>query len=228
VQITFVLVEPAVPENIGAAARALKTMGFGNLALVNPCDHLSQPARWLAHASEEVLENAKVYKNFDESIADFDFVIGTTAKRRMVKFEYFAIGELGNFLSSKQKTMQKIAIVFGREESGLRNEELKKCDIISGIPMKTNYPSLNLGQSVMLYAYELSKQDGEAVAKNHTLPDAQSMRFLKKKIYKVLLQSGFREDSNIFYRYFERIQHLTQDDMNLLHSFCNKILDNQK
>jgi len=228
VQITFVLVEPAVPENIGAAARALKTMGFGNLTLVNPCDHLSQPARWLAHASEEVLENAKVYKNYDDSIADFDFVIGTTAKRRMVKFEYFTIAELGNFLSSKQKTMQKIAIVFGREESGLRNEELKKCDIVSGIPMKTTYPSLNLGQSVMLYAYELSKQEGEAVAKNHTLPDAQSMRFLKKKIYKVLLQSGFREDSNIFYRYFERIQHLTQDDMNLLHSFCNKILDNQK
>lgn len=227
-QITFVLVEPAVPENIGAAARALKTMGFCNLALVNPCDHLSQPARWLAHASEEVLENASVYHSFEEAISGFDFVIGTTAKRRMVKFEYFTISKLGNFLSAKLKTIQKIAIVFGREESGLRNDELKKCDIVSGIPMKTTYPSLNLAQSVMLYAYELAKLEGETVAKNNTLPDAQSLRFLKEKIYKVLLQTGFREDSNIFFRYFERIQHLTQDDMNLLHSFCNKFLDNQK
>ena len=63
VDFTFVLVEPAVPENIGASARAIKTMDFNSLVLINPCDHLSAPARWLAHGSHDILENAVTFFN---------------------------------------------------------------------------------------------------------------------------------------------------------------------
>ena len=82
--ISFILVEPAVPENIGAAARAIKTMGFNDLRLVNPCDHLDMRAKMLAHASHEILENAKIFTNLSDAIADLDFTIATSAKQRWV------------------------------------------------------------------------------------------------------------------------------------------------
>jgi tRNA/rRNA methyltransferase len=80
-QIFFILVEPAVQENVGAAARAIKTMGFSRLILVNPCDYLSGPARWLAHGSGEILDNAQVFPSLKEAIVNFDFVVGTSAKK---------------------------------------------------------------------------------------------------------------------------------------------------
>ena len=86
-EVSFILVEPAGPENVGAAARAIKTMGFDDLRLVNPCDHLDMKARMLAHASNDILENAKVYQSFEEAIKDIDFVFATSAKQRWVKLD---------------------------------------------------------------------------------------------------------------------------------------------
>ncbi len=133
---TFILVEPAVPENVGATARAIKTMGFRNLALINPCEYLSGPARWLAHASEEILENALIFPTLHEAVQEFDFIIGTSAKRRSVKHDYLSLSKLPELLESKGNTVRRTAIVFGREESGLGNEELKLCDLVTAVPMK--------------------------------------------------------------------------------------------
>lgn len=80
-QIHFILVEPAVPENVGAAARAMKTMGFTSLRLVNTKAHLAEEASWLAHASNEILENAQEFKTLQEAIHDIDWIIGTSAKK---------------------------------------------------------------------------------------------------------------------------------------------------
>ena len=225
-EITFILVEPAVPENIGSAARALKTMGFSNLTLVNPCDHLSDPARWLAHGSHEILENAKVCTSLKEAIVNFDFIIGTSAKKRSVKFNYSTLNELPEIIASKNKSVQQIAVVFGREESGLTNRELQQCDLVTTVPLKTTYPSLNLAQAVMLYAYELSKKSVTA----RMIPELnqQSFRTLKEKTRSVLLDIGFKENSNIFPRFMERLNFLSEDDIHLLHSFCNKFRQNQK
>ena len=153
---SFILVEPAVPENIGAVARALKVMGFSDLRLVNPADHLSDSARWLAHASCDVLESAGVYGSLEEAVDNLDLVIGTTAKRRTVKYDYYRPEELKDIIAGKEGTVHKLGIVFGREESGLTNRELHLCDLLSTVPIANPYPSLNLGQSVMLYAYVLS------------------------------------------------------------------------
>ncbi|MEN8115813.1 MAG: tRNA/rRNA methyltransferase [Bacteroidota bacterium] len=225
-QISFILVEPSTPENVGAAARALKTMSFSDLILVNPCDHLSKPARWLAHASNDILENAKVYDSLNEAITGFDFIISTTAKKRSVKHDYFQLSELPKLLNEKGNTVKKAAIVFGREESGLTNEELTLCDLVTTVPLKTTYPSLNLAQAVMLYAYELSKlnnQASETQEINH-----ESFSALKEKIHLTLQKTGFNPDSNIYPRFLERINFLNEDDIHLLHSFCNKLLDNEK
>ena len=83
--IHFILVEPGLPENVGAAARALKTMGFHSLRLVNPCDHLQDRARWVAHGSTDILENARVFTSLEDAVADVDMIVGTSAKSRTVK-----------------------------------------------------------------------------------------------------------------------------------------------
>jgi len=225
--ISFILVEPTVPENVGAAARAIKTMGFTELILVNPCDYLSGPARWLAHGSNEILENAVVFSSLNEALKEFDFVIGTSAKKRSVKYDYFPLPNLPELLISKGKTVQNVAVVFGREESGLRNDELKLCDLVTTVPMKTTFPSLNLAQAVMLYAWELSKIS--TVNKTEMpLKNEESLRALLEKVHTILLETGFKEQSAIFPRFLERVGFLNEDDIHLLHSFCNKLLENKK
>lgn len=226
-QISFILVEPAVSENVGAAARAIKTMGFSQLVLVNPCDFLSGPARWLAHGSGEILEQAKVFPTFEEAISGFDFIIGTSAKKRSVKYDYYPLPELPELLSSKGNSVENIAVVFGREESGLKNDELKLCDLVTTIPMKTTFPSLNLAQAVMLYVWELSKMN-EMPASESEFRSEESLRSLLQKVQAILLSSGFNEESAIFPRFLERISFLEEGDIHLLHSFCNKYLENKK
>jgi tRNA/rRNA methyltransferase len=120
----FILVKPAVPGNVGAAARAIKTMGYTRLRLVAPCDHLGQEARMLAHASEEILEDAEVFVGLKEAIADLDMTVATTAKTRDVRVEYFSASEIPGVIRSKGGSVNKTGLVFGREESGLIGNDL--------------------------------------------------------------------------------------------------------
>ena len=223
----FILVEPSTPENVGAAARAMKTMGFGEMRLVNPCDYLSEPARWLAHASNDILEQAQVFASFESAISDLDFVIGTTAKQRLVKEDYFSTRDLPGLLLGKGQSIQKAAIVFGREDSGLRNDELKQCDLVSTVPLQTSYPSLNLAQAVMLYAYELSSLNAGTATETKPVNE-NGFRSLKEKTAAILLDLKFREDSAIYPRILERLNLLSENDIHLIHSICNKYLEKNK
>ena len=223
-KIVFVLVEPAVPENVGAAARAMNTMGFDSMRLVNPCDHLSGPARWLAHASNDILENAATYPSLKEALTDIDFVVGTSAKTRHVKADYYRIDEMNQVLTNKDSSIRSVAIVFGREESGMTNEELTLCDVVTSVPMKKLYPSLNLAQSVMLYAYELSRYK-VVVPEKVQAHDENTFRVMKSKSGEALSALGFVEGSNIYNRLVERLSILGKDDMHLVLSVCNKLLD---
>ncbi|WP_372772027.1 tRNA/rRNA methyltransferase [Mangrovibacterium sp.] len=224
-KISFILVEPAVPENVGAAARAMKTMGFADMRLVNPCDHLSDPARWLAHASNDILENATVYPDFEQAVNDIDFIIGTSAKQRLVKEDYQSTRDLVDIIRSKGSAVQHVAIVFGREDSGLRNEELRRCDMVSTVPLQTAYPSLNLAQAIMLYAYELSQlhQSEHELAKQEV--NENGFRALKEKSSQLLLELDFKTESAIYPRILERLNLLGEGDIHLLHSICNKYFE---
>jgi tRNA/rRNA methyltransferase len=152
----FILYKPAVPGNIGASARAIKTMGFSELRLIDPADHLSDEAKMMAHGSHDILENCRVFGTYDEAVADISFVICTTAKKRSAKVDYIPAPRLAQFIAEKTAITGKIAIVFGSEESGLPNEILLKANVGVTIPMATGYPSLNLSQAVMTIAYECS------------------------------------------------------------------------
>jgi tRNA/rRNA methyltransferase len=222
IDIHFILVEPAVPENIGAAARAMKTMGFSSLRLVNPADHLSEPAKWLAHASNDILENAKVYKSLKDAVQDIDWVIGTTAKKRKVNQDYYPANKLNEMIRAKASSIKSIAIVFGREESGLTNEELSLCHTVTSVPMKTKYPSLNLAQSVMIYAYTLSMLE---LDKNNNAEEINKNEFnaLKNKVENILNEIGFKQNTAIYNRIIERLNVLGETDIHLLHSVCNKL-----
>ncbi len=223
---TFILVEPAVPENIGAAARALKVMGFDDLRLVNPADHLSDPSRWLAHASGDVLESARVFSSLSYAIEDLDFIVGTTAKRRSVKYDYYRPEEIKDILGDKSGAVSEIGIVFGREESGLTNQELQLCDLLSTIPMATKYPSVNLAQSVMLYAYILSEVKWED--KKTDQKDVNLQQQLKNSVPQLLQKAGITKGSNLYNRMIERLMLAGTDDIHLFLSFISKLSEKMK
>jgi len=222
--ITFILVEPAVPENVGASARAMNTMGFKNLRLVDPCDYLNDKAKMLAHGSHVILERATVYPSLEKALVDIDFVIGTTAKKRSAKQDYYPAIQLSKHLKEKGDSISRIAIVFGREESGLTNEEIKLCDLVSSIPMNASYPSLNLSQAVMIYGYLLSGfpqkpgESGENIKKPASYPP------LKERVEKILDQTRIRENQTLYKRIMERVALLGEGDIHLMHSVTEQLL----
>lgn len=154
--IVFVLVEPARGENIGAAARAIKTMGFNQLRLVNPGD--MRAAQWVAHHSNEVLEQAVIVDTLEQALVDVDLSIACTARHRLQKDRYVNADQCAELVAGKGNSVQRVAIVFGREASGLTGEEVARCDLASSIPLAQEQPSLNLAQAVMVYAWELRKR----------------------------------------------------------------------
>ena len=223
-EIVFILVKPAVPENVGAAARAIKTMGFCQLRLVNPCEYNNDKARMLAHGSHDILEQAVCYQTLTDAMFDIDFSIATSAKSRAVRLNYISSDELADYLIRKGNTISKIAIVFGCEESGLDNDELRMCDMVSYVPIANKYPSLNLAQAVMVYSYSLSKLILSKKPINKEFQTDNSIQALKNKANQLLHIGGIDKDNTIYGRIMERLMLIDGEDVNLLHSITSKLL----
>lgn len=222
--ISFILVEPKVPENLGAAARAIKTMGFKKLYLVNPCEYKTGKAKWLAHGSANILDDAKVFTNLEEAINTNELAIGTTGRHRTLKNEYIDLKQLTPFLESRGHVYSKIALVFGREESGLSNDELALCDVISTISMASSFPSLNLSQAVMLYAYVLSGIEITKDINEKTTPGSISLRLLKEKIDILLSDTTLSSNKVLKGRIMERLSLASGNDIRLIHSITNSLM----
>lgn len=217
--ICFILVRPAVPENVGAAARALKTMGFAKLRIVGSDVHREKQARILAHGSNDILEQAEVFPDLAAALVDIDFSVATSAKQRHDRRYSLAPAELRASIETKAGVLQRVAIVFGCEESGLSNTELALCDTLSGIPLATDYPSLNLAQAVMLYAYEL----GALQALPAAAADVGEWRALKGRIEKLLVQLDVDENSKLARWADERCAVLARDDVLFLHQLLARL-----
>ncbi|BBT79596.1 tRNA (cytidine/uridine-2'-O-)-methyltransferase TrmJ [Aeromonas veronii] len=223
----FVLVAPARPANVGAAARAMKTMGFDAMRLVASRVHEEEEASWVAHGAQEILTQAEAFDTLPEALADMDLVIATTARERGRYQHYLTPGEIREQIRSKP-SLNKVAIVFGCEESGLSNEQLAEVDLISYLPLKVSYPSLNLGQAIMLYAYEMSQlvdelnADGAAaVAEN--FDNAGQVRVLKSKTAELLGELGVSRDEKLHQWVMDRVPMLPQRDLNMLHLLCKDL-----
>jgi tRNA/rRNA methyltransferase len=220
----FILVKPAVPGNVGAAARAINTMGFKRLRLVAPCNYMNQEARMMAHASEEVLEGAEVFTGLKQAIADLDITVATTAKSRQARLEYLGASELPAVISNKGRAVKTTGLVFGGEESGLTNEEIRMCDLVSSIPMKQPYPSLNLGQSVMIYAYIMASSGLDEPGIDTATRNPEGFRAMMEKSKKALEYLNLASNPALYHRILERLATLGEDDIHLMHSILNRYL----
>lgn len=156
--IRIVLVETSHPGNIGAAARAMKNMGLSRLVLVKP-QAKAWPAREalsMAASALDVLDKVVVVQSLEEAIAECHLVIGTSARLRQMPIELLDPPEAATRIDAVRET-QQVALVFGREISGLSNEELHLCHYHVHIPVNPEYTSLNLAAAVMVLSYELRK-----------------------------------------------------------------------
>lgn len=164
-RIRFVLVGTQHPGNMGAAARAMKTMGLGRLVLVAPEKPLDEEAFRRSAGAEDVLGDARVVATLAEAVADCRLVLGCTARARRVQLEeLLPAAAAGRALAKAGDATDpgEVAFVFGRERTGLTNEELQLCHLAVHIPSNPEFSSLNLAAAVQVLAYELRMAHLEA------------------------------------------------------------------
>ena len=155
--IAIVLVEPSHPGNVGAVARAMKTMGLRALRLVNPAQFPHEEATRRAAGADDVLHHAALYSTLKEAVADCAFVYGTSVRAREVAWPLYSVREAALRIQHQSELLGVVqsAVVFGRERSGLSNHELDLCDAQIMIPANPEYGSLNLASAVQIISYEL-------------------------------------------------------------------------
>lgn len=221
-QLAVVLVSPARAENVGAAARAMKTMGFSDLRIVDSEAHLQEGARRVAHGSGDILDNIKTYATLADALVDIPFTIATTARSR-AKFHYYATpAELVPLLQEKSTWLSSAALVFGREDSGLTNEELALADILTGVPMIADYPSLNLGQAVMVFCYQLASLM-QHTPKEAAPVDGNQLQALRLRTRGLLEKLGVADDIKMADWLDQRLGLLEQRDTAMLHRLLHDI-----
>ena len=224
-RLTIILVAPARAENIGAAARAMKTMGFTDLRIVDSQAHLEPATRWVAHGSGDIIDNISVFNTLAEALHDVEFTVATTARSR-AKFHYYATPvELVPLLQEKSGWMSHAALVFGREDSGLTNEELALADVLTGVPMVADYPSLNLGQAVMVYCYQLAGLMQQSIKETETSDEFQ-LQALRTRIVRLLGSLDVADDIKLADWLQQRIGLLGQRDTAMLHRLLHDIEKN--
>ena len=155
----FILVEPSHPGNIGASARAIKNMGFRNLSLINPKDFPNDDAFYRAKGAKDILENIKIYKDLSAALHEATLIFGTSARARTIPWPTKTSSELNSILNKAlESSNAKICFLFGREISGLSNEELQMCDYHIKIPTDEDFSSINLSHAVQIISYVLKME----------------------------------------------------------------------
>ncbi|KWT75604.1 RNA methyltransferase [Candidatus Magnetominusculus xianensis] len=228
----FILVEPKEGGNVGASARAIKNMGFGNLVLVRPCGYMTEESCRFAHGALDVLEGCAVYDDFNDAIRDKSIVIGISRRFGSKRGVRQPVAEGAKYAFGMAE-LNKVAVVFGREDNGLTNEEIKSCGLLLYIPSSEAQPSLNLAQAVMVTAYEIARQynDSSASPASHKLITGEGLEYLYKRISKLLplLGYGSRGSENLAGGIMRNIRRLvgraglTQWELNMLYGICTQI-----
>jgi tRNA/rRNA methyltransferase len=189
----IVLVEPREAGNVGAVARAMKNFGFDDLWVVGDHPPLQPVAGWWASGADDLVERIKFAPTLQEAVADAHLTIATTSSRgrnaptdltpEEVASEYRAIGK-----------EQTLALVFGREDSGLTHDELMLCQRTVSIPANPEYPTMNLAQAACVFCWELS--DIAPSAAQRDLPSADLVERLHERAAALLLEVGFLQENN--------------------------------
>lgn len=221
-RVRIVLVETSHPGNIGAAARAMKTMCLSRLVLVNPAEFPHADASARASGAVDLLERAQVVPSLDEALSGCALVAGTSARQRGIGPPVLSPRECLARLHAAAAAGQEVALLFGRERIGLTNEELSRCHILVNIPSNPQYSSLNIAAAVQVLGYEwmLARGIGPLAAESEETPaTAEEMEKLYAHIESAALETGFLDPANPKHlmRRIRRLFNRAQPDQNEVH-----------
>ena len=160
--IRVVLSHTTHPGNIGASARAMRTMGLQNLYLINPQRFPSPEATAMAAGADDALAHAKICSSLEEALDGTTFVVGLTARKRDLSHDMVPLREAASQLVA-EAVNGKVAVLFGTEMSGLSNGELDRCQLLANIAADETFSSLNLAAAVQVTAYELRQASFAAI-----------------------------------------------------------------
>jgi len=239
--ISVVLVNTSHPGNIGAAARAMKNMGLSRLTLVQPVDFPSGVAVGRAVSATDILESARVVDTLQEAVADCGLVIGASARSRRIPWPMLAPEDCAAKVIAEQGT-NKVALVFGREDAGLNNDELQQCHFHVQIPADEEYSSLNLAAAVLVICYEVRKAalaDSGAVTReedefwDQEKATGEQVEHFYEHLERVMVEIDFHDPENPrqlmqrMRRLFSRIR-IDVMEMNILRGILTNIEFNLK
>ena len=154
-QVKIILIETSNSGNIGSTLRAMKTMGFGSLCLVNPKEFPSEEVTALAANASDLIDTVQVVNSLEEALDGCNLVIGTSSRDRKVPWPNESIASAAPKIIAEADKNNTVAILFGREDRGLTNDELQRCNLHVHIPANEDYPVLNVAMSVQVVCYQL-------------------------------------------------------------------------
>jgi TrmH family RNA methyltransferase len=226
-RIRIVLVRTSHPGNIGAAARAMKTMGLSRFYLVAPESFPHEQATAMASGATDMLEGAIVCATLAEALAGTTLAVGASARRREIVAEVLTPAEAAPRLLHEAAGNSNVALVFGNETFGLSNDELGCCQCLMSIPANPDYSSLNLAAAVQVAAYELRLQAMDETAWSPPDIDAADLADVERfyvELEKTLIGIGFLDPESPkrlmpkLRRLFARTR-LATEELNILRGF---------
>jgi tRNA/rRNA methyltransferase len=225
--IRFVLCRPSHPGNIGAAARAMKTMDITDLRLVAPERYPAPEAQWMATNAGDVLEAARVHEELKSAIQDCVTTFALSARGREWSPQVL---DVRNAAVRAREVAGDVAFVFGNEQAGLTNEELFACQHLVHIPTSREFSSLNLAQAVQVVAYELHMAVDVAIpaARSERLATVADLEGLYGHLEQAAMRSGFMApESRLrerWRRLFSRVPAFEREEVNILRGLLKALL----
>ncbi len=232
-RIRIVLCRPSHPGNIGAAARAMKTMGLADLRLVAPEKFPAKEAEWMATNAIDVLGKARVHESLEDALQDCTLAFALSARPREWSPQVLDVRAAA---ASALRTEGKVAFVFGNEQAGLSNEEMFACQFLVYIPANPEFTSLNLAQAVQVVAYELFMSKNPEVSKGLTqkLATVADREGLYAYLEETAVRSGFHVPETgsklpeRLRRLFSRVPDLEREEVNIVRGLLKALLERKK
>lgn len=226
--IAVILHQPRYSENIGAAARAVRNMGIGRLVVVDPQNYDVDRALKLAtHVASDVVEQIEIYENLKEALSYYSYVVGTTARlggQRQVVSTPSKVAE--NLVTISREN--RVAILFGPEDRGLKNEDIRYCHVLVSIPT-AEFSSLNLAQSVMIMCYEVFIADlQEKTQFTPRFATIHELEGMYDQLKDILVRINYINPENPDYwldklrHFFNRMQ-LRAKEVSIIRGICRQI-----
>lgn len=231
----IVLVGTTHSGNLGAVARAMKTMGVAELRLAGIACTIDEQAIAMSAGADDLLNQALIFPDFPSAIADCQLVVGASARLRHLQNTLLPPKECIAHIYNQATTQDsKIALVFGRESSGLNNQELLRCNYHLNIPANPEYSSLNLAMAVQIVTYELrqfwlASQGGmpktPKIKKTINYPTAQELEYFFQQTQQLYEELGFIQNPSLMAKLIHLYQraNLTQGELNMLNGMLNSV-----